>query len=65
MADTDDDSDETLNDGGKAMLAWAELQFTDVDPLRRAAVREALLRYCALDTLAMAEVWLAWERGVK
>lgn len=58
--DLDDDSDEVVNDGGKAMMAWAELQFTDVDPKRRAAVREALLRYCELDTLAMAEVWLAW-----
>jgi hypothetical protein len=35
MADTDYESDEVLNDGGKAMLAWAELQFTDVDPMRR------------------------------
>ncbi|MBI1191839.1 MAG: DUF2779 domain-containing protein [Bacteroidetes bacterium] len=64
MADVDDDSDEVVNDGGKAMLAWAELQFTDVDPMRRAAVRDALLWYCALDTQAMAEVWRAWGRGV-
>lgn len=59
-----DESDEIVNDGGKAMMAWAELQFADVDPKRRAAVREALLRYCELDTWAMAQVWLAWEGNV-
>ncbi len=64
MDDEDDDAEDVVNDGGKAMLAWAELQFSHVDPKRRAAVREALLRYCALDTLAMAEVWLAWQKAV-
>jgi hypothetical protein len=62
--DDGDESGEVVNDGGKAMMAWAELQFTDVDPKRREAVREALLRYCELDTWAMAQVWLAWEKNV-
>jgi len=64
IADVDDDADDVVNDGGTAMMAWAELQFTDVDSKRSAAVRDASLRYCALDTSAIAEVWLAWKREV-
>lgn len=58
--DDDDEDAETINDGGKAMMAWAELQYMHVPDDRRAAVKEALLRYCELDTKAMADVWLRW-----
>jgi hypothetical protein len=42
------------------MMAWAELQFMNVPDDRRAAVKEALLRYCELDTKAMADIWMRW-----
>ncbi len=56
-----DDAEETLADGGAAMTAYARLQFSDVPESERQAIRQALLRYCELDTLAMAMVWEAWR----
>lgn len=52
---------EDLNDGGAAMLAWARMQFTEMSNLERRALREALLRYCKLDTLAMVMIWEWWQ----
>jgi hypothetical protein len=34
------------------MTAWNFTQFADMAPAERAAIRDALLRYCGLDTLA-------------
>lgn len=46
---------EGVHNGGEAMRAYAEL---DKMPLgERAAVREQLLRYCELDTLAMPRIY--------
>jgi hypothetical protein len=58
--------DEGIREGGAAATAYARLQFSDVDPQRREAVRNALLRYCELDTLAMVmvvEAWREWCRS--
>ena len=59
------DEDETvagvsIADGGAAMMAWARMQFDDVDPARRRATFDALLRYCELDTLAMVLIMQHW-----
>jgi hypothetical protein len=51
---------EELRDGGAAMSAYSRLQFEDVPPYQRTAIRSALLRYCELDTLAMVMVLQAW-----
>lgn len=53
------DRDE-LNDGGAAMIAWARMQFSEISPTEHKALREALLRYCKLDTLAMVIIFEWW-----
>ncbi len=50
-----------LNDGGAAMMAWSRMQFTEMSTTERKALREALLRYCKLDTLAMVMIWEWWQ----
>ena len=42
-----------LDDGGTATVAYAKLQYCDLPDTEREAIRNALLRYCELDTLAM------------
>lgn len=49
-----DDGDEAaINQGGLAMTAWNFTQFSEISADERASIRDALLRYCELDTLAM------------
>lgn len=50
-----------IADGGAAATAWASLQFETVGPAERRHIANALLRYCELDTLAMAMVCEAWR----
>lgn len=47
------DNLEGLADGGTAMMAYNMLQFSEVPVYQREKIRNALLRYCELDTLAM------------
>lgn len=49
-----------LDDGGAAMIAYARMQFEDMDPRERTALQSGLLRYCELDTLAMVMLYEAW-----
>jgi hypothetical protein len=52
-----------LQEGGAAMAAYARLQFEEIDVREREAIRQALLRYCELDTLAMVmavQAWMDW-----
>lgn len=44
---------DSLNDGGAAMTAYARMQFTEMTDAERTKIREALLKYCELDTLSM------------
>lgn len=53
--------DEHLADGSSAMNAYARLQFSDLPAEQRTALRQALLRYCELDTLAMVMICEAWQ----
>lgn len=52
---------EELREGGAAIAAYACLQSADLPISQRALIEEALLRYCELDTLAMAMVVQAWQ----
>lgn len=42
-----------VSDGGTAMTAYNYLQFSEIPQEQRLELREGLLRYCELDTLAM------------
>jgi len=43
-----------IQNGGEAMNAFA--QMSSIDEVEKTAMREALLKYCELDTLAMVRV---------
>jgi hypothetical protein len=55
------DEDLEIAQGGAATTAFSRLQFEDIDPRQRRSIEAALLRYCELDTLAMAMVYEAWR----
>jgi len=57
--------DDELRDGVAAMTAYALMQFEEMGDTERHAIREALLRYCELDTLAMVMIYEAWADLVK
>ena len=48
--------DLTIREGGQAASEYYRMVFVETDWIEQASIREALLRYCALDTLAMVEV---------
>lgn len=54
-----------LRDGGAAMTAYARMQFEEMDQRERQEIREALLRYCELDTLAMVMLYEAWRDDIE
>ncbi len=61
-----EDPDElVIAEGGAAATAYARLQFEEVDAVNRTKIREALLRYCELDTLAMVMIVQAWQEFLK
>ncbi len=45
--------DLTIQEGGQAASEYYRMVFVETDWVERASIREALLRYCARDTLAM------------
>jgi hypothetical protein len=57
-------SDPKLADGAAAMIAYARMQFTEMGEAERQAIRQALLKYCELDTLAMVMLWEYWVQGL-
>jgi hypothetical protein len=55
---------EGLADGGAALTAYGYLQFSHIPDEQRERIKNALLRYCELDTLAMVmlvEGWREWK----
>ena len=54
-----------IADGGAAMTAYAKLQFSDVPPDQRELLRDGLLKYCELDTLAMVMIWEYWNEKIR
>ena len=53
--------DSIIAEGGAAATAYARLQFEQMDTQTRERIKSALLRYCELDTLAMAMIVEAWR----
>ena len=49
----DGDEEGSIAHGGAAMVAYSHTQFASLPPAHRQRIRQALLRYCELDTLAM------------
>lgn len=49
-----------IAEGGAAATAYARLQFEQMDVQTRERIKSALLRYCELDTMAMAMIMEAW-----
>jgi hypothetical protein len=59
------DDDAVINQGGAAAAAYGRLQLEQASDATAQAWRNALLKYCELDTLAMAMIvqgWRAWLR---
>ena len=50
-----------MNDGGAAMMAYARMQFGEMTDFERDSYKNALLRYCELDTLAMVMIYEHWK----
>ena len=46
-----------INNGGAALIAYGMMQFEEMTDYERAEIRNALLKYCELDTLAMAMLY--------
>ncbi len=46
-----------IADGGAALTAYGKLQYTDMPEEERLAIKQSLLKYCELDTLAMVMIW--------
>lgn len=53
--------DDDVRNGGAAMMAYCMSQFTKMTELERERIRNALLRYCELDTLAMVMIVEYWK----
>jgi len=47
---------EELADGGAALTAYGKLQYTDMPDEERLELKNSLLKYCELDTLAMVMI---------
>jgi len=50
-------SEDEVNDGGAAMMAYNYMQFPQMNDVEHKATIAALLRYCELDTFAMVMLW--------
>lgn len=50
-----------LKNGGAALTAYARMQFEEMSVYERTEIRNALLKYCELDTLAMVMIYEAWK----
>lgn len=48
---------ESISDGGAALMAYAKLQYQDMDIGERNRIKQASLKYCELDTLAMVMIY--------
>ena len=57
--------EDELNNGGAAMTSYAKLQFEEISDDEKESLKNGLLRYCELDTLAMVMVFEAWREWVR
>jgi hypothetical protein len=52
---------EDITDGGDAMTAYSRMQFSEMGDDEYNELKNGLLRYCELDTLAMVMIYEAWR----
>lgn len=59
---TDLETDEVVNDGTGAMMAYHDMMYgpSSTNPVKRQGIRQSLLNYCKLDTMAMVIIWKYW-----
>ena len=50
-----------ISDGGDAMTAYSRMQFSEMGDDEYNELKNGLLRYCELDTLAMVMIYEAWR----
>ena len=50
-------TDGKVADGGAAMMAYARMQFTEMNEFESGVLQKSLLRYCELDTFAMVLIY--------
>ncbi|HIG66371.1 MAG TPA: hypothetical protein EYQ44_00835 [Porticoccaceae bacterium] len=53
--------DDTLNNGGAALIAYRKLQYEGMGNYERKQLKAGLLQYCELDTFAMVMLFEAWK----
>ena len=46
-----------LNNGGDALIAYAKIQYVEMSSAEREIIKQSLLKYCELDTLAMVMIY--------
>lgn len=56
--------DNKICNGGEAMTAYAKMQFTNISEKDKDEMKNALLRYCELDTLAMVMIFEYWKKNI-
>jgi hypothetical protein len=56
-----DSDDLEIAGGGEASMAYGRLQFETLSAETQTSIKDKLLRYCELDTLAMAMIAEAWK----
>ncbi len=49
-----------IQDGSSALIAYAKMQYTNLDVIEKSYLLKALLQYCELDTLAMVMIYQHW-----
>jgi hypothetical protein len=54
-----------LREGGAAMTAYGRMQFEKMSDTERQAIKQALLKYCELDTMAMVMIYEAWREMIR
>lgn len=59
-----EEDDMTIANGGAALTAYSKLMFCKSTDMNK-ALREALLRYCELDTMAMVFIWEYFNDEIK
>lgn len=55
---------EGIYNGGAAMIAYNQLQFTEMNEKERERINKALLQYCELDTFAMVLLLEFWKSKI-
>jgi hypothetical protein len=64
-SEMEDDDVIEINNGGLALIAYAKVQNEKMNPIQIKQYREALLKYCELDTLAMIMVFQGLKSLIK